>query len=100
MYSMFGQKALEEDAERPLTPRRGHASPAPSLGDISQMHVVLIVLWIPQWRGFRISCIVCSLADVRAAQDREALGICRHDPVFDSVVNHLYEMTGTIRATV
>jgi hypothetical protein len=43
---------------------------------------------------------VCLRADIRMAQDVQALGIRRHDAVFDAVVHHLYEMSGAGRTAV
>ena len=37
------------------------------------------------------------LADVGVAQDVQALGIGRHHAVLDAVVDHLHEVTGTVR---
>src|SRR5262245_52468099 len=40
------------------------------------------------------------LADIRIAKDAKALGIRRHDAVFDSVVDHLHEMPRAVWAAV
>src|SRR5208283_1418893 len=40
------------------------------------------------------------LADICAAQNAQPFRICGHDSVFDSVVNHLDEVAGTVRTAV
>src|SRR5215472_14596434 len=40
------------------------------------------------------------LADIRRPQYRQALRISCHHSVFDSVVDHLYEMAGTVRSAM
>src|ERR1700731_3705295 len=36
-------------------------------------------------------------ADVRGPQDTHSLGICRHDSVFNAVVDHFDKMAGAVR---
>src|SRR5258708_39694469 len=81
-------------------PRGDDTSPTPNLGDVSQMEGVVIVLGVAQWRSFRIGCAVCLFADVSLTQNRQTLGVCRHNSVFHSVVDHLDEMTGATWAAV
>src|SRR5579864_1347942 len=81
-------------------PRGDHTSPTPDLRDVSQIHIVLIVLRIAQWCSFRVGGAVRSYADVRAAQNREPFSVRCHDSVFYSVVDHLDEMSSAVRAAV
>src|SRR5258708_39504524 len=51
-------------------PRGDHTSTTPNLRNVPQIHVVLIVLGVTQWRSFRVGCAVCSFADISATQNR------------------------------
>src|SRR5215467_14853703 len=41
-----------------------------------------------------------ALADIGGVQNAKPLGVCGHDSVLDSVVDHLDEVTGAVRPTV
>ena len=57
------------------------------------------MLGVAQRRGLGVDR-VRALADVRGAQDAEPLGVGRHDPVLDAVVDHLHEVAGAVRPAV
>src|SRR6202049_1738598 len=57
------------------------------------------MLRVAQRRSFRIDG-TRSLAHTGAAQNAEPLGVRRHKPVLDSVVDHLYKVPAAIGATV
>src|SRR5208337_3050915 len=61
--------------------------------------IVLVELGFVQGRRLRID-LVWWLTDDRAAQDSQSLGIGGHDAIFDAVVHHLHEVTGSRRPTV
>src|SRR5437773_1584168 len=67
-------------------PRADYAASAPNFGDVGQAEVILFVLG--------------KLRLVRVTKDIEALGIGLHDPVLDSVMDHLYEMSRAGRPTI
>ena len=43
---------------------------------------------------------VCLLADVGGAEDSQAFSVCRHQAVFNAVVDHFHEVPGAVRATM
>src|ERR1700730_19450338 len=57
------------------------------------------MLRVAQRRSFRIDGTRC-LAHPGAAQNAEPLGVRRHKPVLNSVVDHLYKVPAAIGATV
>src|SRR5262245_37598473 len=80
-------------------PRRDDAAAPPDLGDLREVEVVLVVLRAAQ--GRRLGVDVAALrAGVRLVEDVEALGVRRHEPVLDPVVDHLHEMAGAARTAV
>src|SRR5258706_12479614 len=94
-------RVLEERRRGQLqNPRRNDSSPPPNLRDVSEIHVVSIVLGIAQWRSFRVGRFACLFAGISPTQNRDSLRVCRHDAILDSVVHHLDEMTGAIWAAV
>ncbi len=80
-------------------PRGDHTPATPHLGDVRQVKVVPVGLGVPQQCRFGIGCVLAH-ADVRVPQDIQALGVRRHEPVFDPVVNHLDEMPGAVGTAV
>ncbi len=60
-------------------PRTDHAASAPNFGDIAQVEIILLVLG--------------KFGLVRVTEDIKAFGIGLHDPVLDSVMHHLHEMS-------
>src|SRR5205814_5714251 len=70
------------------------------LRDVSEIHVVMIVLGIAQWRSFRVGRFACLFAGISLTQNRDSLRVCRHDAILDSVVHHLDEMTTAVWAAV
>src|SRR5207245_8126272 len=75
------------------------AAASPHLGDVGQIEVVLVVLGIAQ-RGCLGIDRVALPADVGGAQDAQPLGVGRHDPVLDPVVDHLDEVARAVRPAV
>ena len=59
----------------------------------------MVIFRIAQRRGFSVN-LVRLLAHVGRAQHVEPFGIRSHDPVLDTVVYHLDEMTGAVRSAV
>ena len=80
-------------------PRGDDAAAPPDLGDVRDVEVVLVVLRVPQRCGLRV-LLVAALADVGLGQDVQPLGISGHEPVLDSVVDHLDEVSGPVRPAV
>ena len=80
-------------------PRRDDAPPPPQLGDLLEVELVLVELGVAQRRRLGVDRVVLE-ADVGVAQHVQALGVGRHDPVLDAVVDHLHEVAGAARAAV
>src|SRR5579884_305106 len=57
------------------------------------------MLRVAERSGFGVGGVLL-VADVGAAQDAEAFGVGGHDAVLDSVVHHLDEVSGAVRAAV
>src|SRR6266850_8423734 len=57
------------------------------------------MLRIPQWRRLGIYFAI-TLACVSAFQNTDTFRIGGHDSVLDPVMDHLYEMAGTVRPAV
>src|SRR5262249_56528442 len=76
-----------------------HAATPPDLGDVPKIEVVLVVFWIAQGRGLRVN-LVLSLPDICGTQHGQSFGVGSHNPVLNSVVDHLDEMAAAVRAAV
>src|SRR5262249_3522723 len=71
------------------------AAATPYFGDIGEVEFVLILFRIAQRGRFRIG-VALLLPNISSFQHPKALGVCRHNAVFDAVVNHLDEMAGPV----
>src|SRR5215218_4195992 len=80
-------------------PGADHAAPAPDLGDLGQVEVVLVVLGVVERRRLGVG-LALDLAGVGVLEDVEALGVGGHDAVLDPVVDHLHEVAGAVGAAV
>ena len=80
-------------------PRRDDAPAPPDLGDVGKVQVVLVVLGVAERRRLGVDRVI-SLSDVRGAEDAEPFGVGSHEPVFDSVVDHLDEVARPVRPAV
>src|SRR5262249_55992190 len=75
------------------------AGAPPYLGDVSEIEVVLIMIWIAQWRGLGVNSLFL-VADIGGTQNAQPFGVGGHDSVLDSVVDHLDKMAGAVWTTV
>src|SRR5258706_15534696 len=80
-------------------PGRNHAAAPPNFSYVGEIEIVLVVLGIAQRRGFGIGFMML-LADIGMLKDIEAFCVSGHQPIFDSVVDHFHEMSGTGGAAV
>jgi hypothetical protein len=76
--------------------RSHHAAAPPNFRDVTQIEVVLVVLGVAQWRRFRVDRMLL-LAHIGIAQNAQTFGVGGHEAVLDTVVDHLDEVTGTVR---
>src|SRR5829696_2144895 len=80
-------------------PRSDDTAAPPELSYLRYIEIVLVVFRIAQWRGLSIRgpflvSFVCMVQHV------QSFSVGGHQPVFDSIVNHLHEVTGARRSTV
>ena len=61
--------------------------------------MVLVVLGVAQWRRFRVDRVPL-LAHIGIAQNAQTFGVGGHEAVLNTVVDHLDEVTGTVRTAV
>ena len=59
----------------------------------------MVVLGVAQRSRLRVDGVFLT-ADIGVAQNSQPLGVCGHQTVFDTVVNHLDEMTGAVWTAV
>ncbi len=92
---------LDERRRRQIQqPGTDHAAPAPHLGHLRGVDVVLVVLGVRQRGGFGVMLAGVFPADAGLVQDGHPLGEGAHHPVFDAVVDHLHEVPGPVRPAV
>src|SRR5208282_1193670 len=80
-------------------PGADYGAPAPYLGHVGHVDLVLVGPRVAQRRGLRVDFVHVQ-AHVRAPDDRQALGDRGHHAVFDPVVHHLDEVAGPGRPAV
>ena len=90
----------QRDRRQVEQPRGDDAAAPPDLGDVGEVQVVLVVLGVAERRRLGVHLAALRLADVGVLQDVEPLGVGRHQPVLDAVVDHLDEVAGTVRPAV
>src|SRR5881396_1419303 len=71
----------------------------PQFSDLRNVEIVLIVLRVTQWCRFGINVLLV-FANISVTQDIQSLGIRRHDAIFNTIMHHFDEVTGTMRPTV
>src|SRR5262249_6800015 len=76
-----------------------HTAPPPHLGDVGQVHLVLVVLGVAERRRLGVDG-AAPPADVGVGEDVEALGVGGHHAVLHAVVDHLDEVPGAALAAV
>src|ERR1700730_2133529 len=80
-------------------PGGDHTAAPPDLRDGSKIEIVLIVLGIAQRCCLGIDCLL-PLANIRVTKHAQPLSVGGHNPVFDSIVNHLDEVADPIGPAV
>src|SRR6266536_1966603 len=94
-------RVLNQGARRKIQePRCDYTAAPPYLGDVLQIKFVLVMLRIPQGGCFGVDLAALALSDVGGAQHGQSFRIGCHDSVLDAIVDHLYEMAGTVGTAV
>ncbi len=86
-------------AVRSKQPGGNHAAAAPNFRHVRKVEFVLIMFRMPKRRGFGV-IFAFRVAGIGMLQNVEPLGIRRHEPVLDAVVNHFHEVPCAGRAAV
>ena len=93
-------RVLAQRARREVEqPGADHAAAPPQLGDLGQVERVLEVLGMRERRRLGVVALRAP-ARVGVAQEVEALGVGRHQPVLDAVVHHLDEVPRAVGSAV
>ena len=75
------------------------AATTPDFGDVGEVEVVLVLLWVAERSGFGINRL-SFCADIGIFKDIHAFGVGGHDAVFDAVVDHFNEVTSAVGSAV